>query len=89
MTCKHMNFEASCKVARLEDSGRFMFEATVRCTECKKPFQFLGLQPGLDMNGARVSLDGLEINVAICPQGVRPTPLAGFVRGYDISPGNQ
>lgn len=87
--CEHKNFSANCKVARLEDSGRFMLEVSVQCAECRKPFQFLGLQPGLDLNGARVSLDGLELNVAICPQGVRPTPLDGFVRGYDISKGNQ
>lgn len=72
----------------MEDSGRFMLEVTVRCTDCEKPFQFLGLQPGLDFNGARVSVDGLELNVAISPEGARPSPLANMLRGYDISLGN-
>lgn len=70
-----MNFDASVAVARLEDSGRFMAEIRIHCTGCGKPFQFLGLEPGLDMNGARVSLDGLEANIAICPQGAKPSPL--------------
>lgn len=69
----------------MEDSGRFMLEVTVKCIECSKPFQFLGLQPGLDFDGARVSIDGLELNVGICPEGARPSPLQGMMRGYDIS----
>lgn len=70
-----MNFSASVGVARLEDSGGFMTEIRVQCAECGLPFQFLGLEPGLDMQGARVSIDGLEANIAIVPQGARPNPL--------------
>lgn len=75
MTCAHHNFDADCKVCRLEDSGQFMLEVRVKCLECGAPFQFLGLEPGLDLQGARVSLDGLEANLAICPEGVTPNPL--------------
>lgn len=82
--CQHLNFVAVVKVARLEDSGRFMAEVRIECAECKLPFQFLGLEPGLDLNGARVSLDGLEANIAIAPKGARPTPLRGLISGYDI-----
>ncbi|SDD94538.1 hypothetical protein SAMN05216337_1017117 [Bradyrhizobium brasilense] len=64
-----------------------MLEVTVKCTDCDKPFQFLGLQPGLDFNGARVSVDGLELNVGISPEGVKPSPLQNMMRGYDISLG--
>lgn len=74
-TCKHMNFSASVGVARLEDTGGFMAEIRVQCSECGLPFQFLGLEPGIDMQGARVSIDGLEANIAIVPQGARPSPL--------------
>jgi len=79
MNCKHMNFRALVKVARLENVGQFMAEITICCDECKKPFQFLGLQPGIDLQGARVSLDGLEANIAICPEGSRPNPLQNIV----------
>lgn len=84
--CKHEDFAAAVKVARLEDIGRFMAEITVKCSQCGKPFQFLGLQPGLDLNGARVSIDGLEANIAIVPQGSRPAPIHGLM-GYDIGKG--
>jgi len=75
VTCKHLNFGAHVKVARLENIGQFMAEITVECTDCNTPFQFLGLEPGLDLQGARVSIDGLEANIAICPQGAKPSPL--------------
>ena len=77
--CKHENFSATVKVARLEDRGLFMAEVRVRCDECGLPFQFLGLEPGVDLMGARVSVDGLEANLAICPQGSRPSPLDRIV----------
>lgn len=82
MSCKHFKFKAQVNIARLEESGRFMAEITITCSDCGKPFQFRGLQPGLDTDGARVSLDGLEANIAICPQGTEPPPFAGVV-GYD------
>ena len=75
MACKHMNFSASVNVARLEDTGRFMAEVTVKCEDCGEPFQFLGLEPGLDMQGARVSVDGLEANMAIAPNSQVMSPL--------------
>ena len=74
-TCSHMNFKANVNVARLEDSGRFMAEVRVTCSDCGLPFQFNGLAAGLDMNGAAVSIDGLEANLSISPQGSTPSPL--------------
>ena len=70
-----MDFSASVAVARLEDTGKFVAEVKVHCAQCLRPFQFLGLEPGLDLNGARVSVDGLEANIAICPQGESPSTL--------------
>ena len=83
MTCRHENFEANVAVGRLEDSGRFMCEIRVHCTACKSPFQFLGLQPGIDLNGASVSMDGLEANIAICPQGMQPNPFQQMAHGLE------
>jgi hypothetical protein len=83
MDCKHEDFNANVGVARLEDTGGFMAEITIKCSRCDLPFQFLGLEPGLDMQGARVSIDGLEANIAIVPQGSRPNPLQRMA--YDIT----
>lgn len=85
-SCAHHDFIADVRVARLKDTGRFMAEITINCAQCHKPFQFLGLEPGLDLQGARVSIDGLEANIAICPKGERPNPLqrlAHNVRSFD------
>jgi len=85
--CKHEHFAAECKIARLEDIGRFMFEAKVKCIDCGKAFQFLGLPPGLSLQGgATVSIDGLELNCAIAPQGTQPAPIHGLL-GFDIKRG--
>lgn len=85
-SCKHFNFDAKVAVARLEDSGGFMAEIRIHCTDCGIPMQFLGLDPGIDLQGARVSVDGLEANIAICPQGAKPNPLqrmAFNIRRFD------
>ena len=76
--CAHMTFSANVAVNRIEDKGRFAADIRIKCAECGLPFQFMGLEPGLDMNGARVSLDGLEARMAICPQGKVPSPMDGF-----------
>lgn len=65
MKCEHKDFDALVKVNRLEDSGRFNAEVSIKCTECGEPFRFLGLPCGLDLNGAAVSADGEEACLAI------------------------
>ena len=55
--CEHQNFDAKVRVARIEDKGRFMAEIRITCLDCGTPMQFMGLKPGLDFNGATVSLD--------------------------------
>lgn len=73
--CDHLEFAASVNVQRIEDTGQFMSEISVWCVQCNESFQFLGLQPGLDMAGARVSVDGLEARVAIAPESQSISPL--------------
>ena len=87
VACKHMDFDAAVKVARLEDSGRFIAELRIVCKECGVPMQFMGLQPGLNLDGATVSLDGLEANLAIHPQGLRPNPMQQML-GYSFKTRN-
>jgi hypothetical protein len=70
-----MNFDASVRVARIEDKGRFVAEIRITCMDCGTPMQFMGLSPGFNFNGATVSLDGLEANIGIFPQGQQPNPL--------------
>jgi hypothetical protein len=79
--CEHHNFSANVNVVRLEDTKQFMAEITVKCAECGKPFQFLGLSPGLDTGGASVSVDGLEAQIAICPEGSKPNPFQRMAFG--------
>ena len=85
--CKHTAFNAEVRVARLEDTGRFVAEIKIVCTECNTPFQFMGLQPGFDADGASVSLDGLEANIGIHPQGTRPNPFQQLL-GYKFTKSN-
>jgi hypothetical protein len=77
--CTHVNFSATVGVCRLTETKGgpvtgYVAEVRVNCADCGKPFQFLGLDPGLDTQGARVSLDGLEASLALVPQGERPNP---------------
>ncbi|WP_455923328.1 hypothetical protein [Pseudomonas putida] len=87
MSCKHEAFEASVRVARIEDQGRFMAEIRITCANCGKPMQFMGLEPGLNYDGATVSLDGLEANIGIHPVGQRPNPLQKLL-GYTVKAHN-
>lgn len=81
MTCKHEDFNARVEVVRLENVGKFMADVTVNCAQCNLPFQFLGLPAGINMEGAMVSVDGLEARMAIAPQGAQPNPIQQMVHG--------
>ena len=85
-SCKHMNFEANVLV-RIEDQGRFVAEIHIRCRDCGISFQFMGLKPGFDFDGATVSLDGLEASIGIHPQGARPNPMQEML-GYSFKSTN-
>ena len=63
--CPHKKFHANVRVNRLEDSGRFSADITIKCEECGEPFRFLGLPAGVDLDGAAVSVDGTEARLAI------------------------
>lgn len=79
--CQHMNFAATVNVGRhLDDKTAtyvigYSAEVHIKCAMCGKPFQFLGLPMGVDNQGARVSVDGLEARLAISPEGVQPSPI--------------
>lgn len=85
--CAHMNFNANVVVNRLEDIGRFSADVTINCTECGMPFRFCGLPMGLNLNGAAVSVDGLEARLSILPEDRIPSPLEG-IQGYKIGVGD-
>ena len=85
--CDHHNFKTDVRIARIEDKGRFMAEIRIHCTDCGTPMQFIGLKNGLDYNGATVSLDGLEANIGIHPQGESPSPLQQLM-GYQVNAHN-
>ena len=80
MTCLHEEFDAKVGVGRLtsEEGGPvtgYIAEIRISCLQCGKPFQFLGLEPGIDLQGARVSIDALEAHIALVPEGEKPSPL--------------
>ncbi|KKL56595.1 hypothetical protein LCGC14_2243860 [marine sediment metagenome] len=81
--CEHKDFKAKVIVARFKDTGGFMAEIRINCQDCGKPFQFLGLEPGVDTCGATVSIDGFEARIAIAPEGTRPSPLLRMAFGID------
>lgn len=87
MSCEHKNFRADVNVGRLEnDRGepmQFNADVRVQCVDCGEPFRFLGLKSGLDLLGARSSVDGLEARLAIVPKS-SSEPGSHTLRGYDI-----
>lgn len=66
--CPHLNFFARVNVARLEDSGKFVADIRITCTECDEPFRFVGVAAGLRFDGPACSVDGLELRAPIEPE---------------------
>jgi len=87
MKCEHHQFKVNSQIARLEDVGKFQLDLKVHCLECKMPFQFVGLTPGLNLNGAAMSVDGIEARLAILPSDEVASPvqkIANEVHGFHL-----
>ena len=83
--CAHMAFKANVVVNRLEDTGRFQADVKIECAQCHRPFQFLGLPLGLDLQGAAMSADGQEAHLAMAPVGSVLQPLdSALLRGFRV-----
>ena len=88
--CEHLNFDANVSVGRITkgEGGpveSFMAHVKIKCMDCGRPFQFLGLPLGLDMRGAMMDVEGQEARLAIAPLGTVPQPLDGaLARGFRI-----
>jgi hypothetical protein len=67
--CKHESFDAHVSVGRMEDTGRFMADVKITCTECNEPFRFLGVPPGISWERPACSIDSLELHAPIEPEG--------------------
>jgi hypothetical protein len=65
--CEHKEFVANVAVSRLEDSGRYAADITIKCTNCQQPFQFLGLPGGLRPDMPTISVDRTEARMPIAP----------------------
>lgn len=87
--CEHMNFACECNVGRLSETEggpitRYSLDVRVVCADCGLPFRFIGLPTGLDLNGAAVSIDGLEGRFAIAPKGQVVSVLEGAPMGFTV-----
>ena len=71
MSCEHKNFEADVVVHRTLNGDNsllsFMADVKIRCRDCGMSFKFSGLERGLNLYGAMMSVDGLEARLAIVP----------------------
>lgn len=71
--CGHTRFRTATRVTRMENDkikgqiDGYMLEIAVKCLECNKVFRFKNLPYGVNMNGATMSVDGLEARLAIEP----------------------
>lgn len=82
--CLHnVNTSAQVRIDYLEDTGRYSCEVKLKCDVCGQPFRFMGLPLGLNLNGATMSVDGLEARLAIMPADRIPHPLHG-VTGFGV-----
>ena len=92
MTCLHEEFRAEVDVHRLTSNEHgpvigYMADVRIQCAQCGLPFEFQGIEPGINPRGATVSLDSQEANLAIAPHGTEPTAfdMIGFsIRKYQL-----
>lgn len=71
LACAHEDFGAEVRVGRMLDTGRFIAEITISCSQCQLPFRFKGVQAGVAWERPTCSIEGLTLNAPIEPELVR------------------
>lgn len=87
--CEHTDFDAFFEIGRLTDGegGKvtsYIADVRFKCKICHLPFQFMGLELGLNLRGATMSPDGQQARLSIFPVGSVPQPLDALL-GYRVA----
>jgi hypothetical protein len=72
--CEHQNFHADVQVGRLTDGDSgpliaFSADIRIKCVDCNRPFQFVGVPMGSSPTQPMASVDLLELRAPIAPRG--------------------
>ncbi len=81
--CPHENFAARVEVNRLEDTGAFVAEVAIQCSDCNERFVFVGLPVGYSLNEGMTSPFGHEARLPIRPASDKYREFQGVV-GFRI-----
>lgn len=69
--CPHEQFAAQVNVQRFEDTGKFLAEITVTCSQCHLGMRFIGVRAGLGWSEPTCSIEGLTLNAPMEPEAIR------------------
>ena len=69
LDCEHEDFAVAAAIARVVDSGNIVAEFRVICVHCHEPMRFLGVPAGAHPGHPTCTIDGLELQAPIEPQG--------------------
>jgi len=50
------------------DTGRFVAEVRIICVQCREPFRFIGIEPGVSWDKPACSIDGIEALLPVEPE---------------------
>jgi hypothetical protein len=83
--CVHKNFQVVANISRCTRSDddqtvvAYYCELRVKCTDCTKPFEFIGLPMGMGPSEPRCSVDAQEARMPIKPFGeTMPIDVTGY-----------
>jgi hypothetical protein len=76
IVCNHVDFETTCTVERTGGTAgkplAWMARVRVRCADCGRDFDFVGLAPGYSQLEPRAGLLGIEAQLPLSPSARDP-----------------
>ena len=77
MTCAHLNFTCNATVNRISDVDEgpvlsYTVDLELHCSDCGKPFTFLGMSVGMQPDRPTVSADHTEARLPVKPASEFP-----------------
>ena len=70
--CEHENFMTEACIVRLTDTDGspvtgYRVDIKIHCTDCDRPFAFIGCMRGYNLAGPAMNIDGTELTIPIEP----------------------
>ncbi len=83
-TCLHLSADFDVRLDWINEPGAHMLVVMARCSECKVPFEFIGVAPGMRFDTPMMSANRIQLRCPVKPLGVDSPVVPESANQYSV-----